>query len=497
MNALTSSTLGHLHPEVAVPRYDRTSVTTGIVHLSAGSFHRAHEAMYLDRLMNIGLALDWGICAVGLRPSNAGMRDVMTAQDCLYTLIVKHADGAWQPRVIGSIVEYMFAPDDVDAVIEKMAAPQIRIVSLTVTEGGYNLDPATGEFDHSNADVLADLAQPTTPTTTFGLVVEALARRRQRCVAPFTVLSCDNIQNNGRVSSEAFTTFARLRDPALGDWIAENVAFPNSMVDRITPRTTAEDRAGLVDRFDLTDQWPVPCEEFTQWVLQDHFSNGRPPLHDAGVQLVSDVEPYELMKLRLLNASHQALGCSSYLAGYRFVHEACADHIFATFLLDYMTIEAIPTLRPVPGIDLDRYSHQLVDRFSNPEIADTIARLCTNTSELIPTFLLPVLRAQLAAGGPIARATAVIACWARYAEGIDEAGHPITVVDDRAARLHAAARRQHEKPLAFLQDNRDIFRELVDDRRFTQLFAQLLDSLHEFCTRATLADLDRLLLQPG
>ena len=291
MTVLTASTLAHLHPGVAVPRYDRSSVTTGIVHLSAGSFHRAHEAMYLDRLMNLGLALDWGICAVGLRPSNAGMRDVMADQDCLSTLIVKPADGTWRPSVIGSIVEYMLATDDVDAVIEKMAAPQIRIVSLTITEGGYNLDPATGEFDRSNPDVLADLAHPSTPTTTFGLVVEALARRRQRGLAPFTVLSCDNIQNNGRVSHDVFATFARLRDPALGDWIAANVAFPSSLVDRITPRTTAADRAGLADRYDLDDQSPVPCEPFTQWVLQDDFSNGRPPLHNAGVQIVDDVEP--------------------------------------------------------------------------------------------------------------------------------------------------------------------------------------------------------------
>ena len=237
MTSLTEETLTRLSAEVSVPRYDRRQVTTGIVHIGVGNFHRAHEAMYIDTLMNDGAAMDWGICGVGLLPSNAAMRDVLAAQDGLYTLVLRHGDGTWEARVIGSIVEYLFAPDDPEAVIEKMAAAATRIVSLTVTEGGYNLDAVTGEFNAADPAVAADLRPDAVPRTVFGLVTEALARRRDRGLPAFTILSCDNIQGNGHVSRRVFTAFARLRDPELADWITRHVRFPNGMVDRITPKT--------------------------------------------------------------------------------------------------------------------------------------------------------------------------------------------------------------------------------------------------------------------
>ncbi|GMA25390.1 hypothetical protein GCM10025864_31490 [Luteimicrobium album] len=311
--------------DVPTPAYDRTAVSTGIVHFGVGGFHRAHQAMYLDRLMGEGKALDWGICGVGVLPSDARMAGVMAAQDGLYTLVLKHPDGTWEPRVIGSIVEYLYAPDDPEAVVEKLADPATRIVSLTVTEGGYNFNQVTGEFDASNPDVVADLAPGATPRTVFGLVVEGLARRRARGVAPFTVMSCDNIQGNGQMARRTFGAFARLRDPGLADWIDANVSFPSCMVDRITPVTTDDDRREIAERFGVEDAWPVVCEPFTQWVLEDRFPLGRPPYGDVGVQLVDDVEPYELMKLRLLNASHQALCYLGYLAGYRLAHDAAQD----------------------------------------------------------------------------------------------------------------------------------------------------------------------------
>ena len=320
--------------------------------------------MYLDTLMNNGAALDWGICGIGLQPSNRRIRDVLAAQDGLYTLVLRHGDGTWDPRVIGSITEFLFAPDDPGAAIEKIAAPATRIVSLTITEGGYNLDDVTGEFNSSDPSVLADLQPGAVPRTVFGIVAEALARRRARGIPAFTILSCDNIPGNGHVSQRAFTAFARLRDPGLADWMTRHVRFPNCMVDRITPVTTDADRAELSRRFGVDDQWPVLCEPFTQWVLEDDFTGGRPPLEDAGVQIVSDVEPYELMKLRLLNASHQALCYAGHLVGYRLVHEVATDPLFAGFLLDYMTREAIPTLRPVPGVDVGQYANQLIERFS-------------------------------------------------------------------------------------------------------------------------------------
>jgi mannitol 2-dehydrogenase len=491
MTVLNEQTLAQLNGLVALPRYDRRQVTTGIVHISVGNFHRSHQAMYIDTLMNGGEAMDWGICGIGLQPSNAAMRDVMAAQDGLYTLVLRHSDGTWDARVIGSIVEYLFAADDPEAAIEKLAAPATRIVSLTITEGGYNLDAVTGEFNASDASVVADLRPGAVPQTVFGLVTEALARRRARGIPAFSILCCDNIQGNGHMSQRAFTAFARLRDPELASWMTRHVRFPNCMVDRITPQTTDADRAELSRRLGIEDQWPVLCEPFTQWVLEDNFSHGRPPLEDVGVQIVSDVEPYELMKLRLLNASHQALCYPGYLVGYRLVHDVTSDPLFARFLLDYMTTEAIPTLRPVPGIDLYEYANQLIDRFSNPEVRDTVARLCANASDLIPKFILPVIRQQLAAGRPFTRAAAVVASWARYAEGTDENGEPHEMDDALAPRLQAAARRQDGHPTAFLEDNRGVFGDLADDSRFTQVYSSILTSLREHGVRRTLADLDR------
>jgi mannitol 2-dehydrogenase len=491
MTVLNADTLTRLNAAVAVPRYDRRQVTTGIAHISVGNFHRSHQAMYIDTLMNAGAAMDWGICGIGLQPSNAAMRDAMAAQDGLYTLVIRHGDGTWEPRVIGSVTEYLFVPDDPEAAIEKLAAPATRIVSLTVTEGGYNLDSVTGSFRTEDPLVQADLRPGAVPQTVFGLVTEALARRRDRGIPAFTVLSCDNVQGNGHVSRRAFTAFARLRDPGLAEWMASQVRFPNCMVDRITPQTTEADRAELSRRFGIEDRWPVLCEPFTQWVLEDDFADGRPPLEDAGAQIVPDVEPYELMKLRLLNASHQALCYPGYLTGYRLVHDVTSDPLFARFLLDYMLAEAIPTLRPVPGIDLAGYAHQLIERFSNPEVGDTVARLCANASDLIPKFLLPVIRQQLAAGGPFTRAAAVVACWARYCEGTDESGQPHEMDDALAPQLHAAALRQGGHPAAFLEDNRTVFGDLADDPRFTRVYLGVLASLRERGVRATLADLDR------
>jgi mannitol 2-dehydrogenase len=490
MTVVTAGTLGQLGGRVSVPRYDRSQVSTGIVHIGVGNFHRSHQAVYLDTLMNDGAAMDWGICGVGLQPSNRRIRDVLAAQDGLYTLVLRHGDGTWDARVIGSITEFLFAPDDPEAAIEKIAAPATRIVSLTITEGGYNLDDVTGEFDASDESVAADLRPGAVPRTVFGIVTEALARRRARGVPAPTILSCDNIPGNGHVSQRAFTAFARLRDPGLADWIIRHARFPDGMVDRITPVTTDADRAELSRRFGIDDQWPVLCEPFTQWVLEDDFAAGRPPLEDAGVQIVSDVHPYELMKLRLLNAGHQALCYAGQLAGYRLVHEVATDPVFAGFLLDYMTREAIPTLPPVPGVDLGQYARQLVERFSNPEVGDTLARLATDGSDRIPKFLLPVIREQLAAGRSFTRSAAVVASWARYCEGTGEDGAPHEIDDDLAAQLRAAAGRQRGHLTAFLDGNRAVFGELADDPRFTAVYASVLTALLDHGVRQAFTDPD-------
>jgi mannitol 2-dehydrogenase len=447
------------------PPYDRSAVTAGVVHIGVGGFHRAHQALFHDRLLERGES-DWGLCGMGVLDADRRMQDALDAQDGLYTLVEKHANGDWDARVIGAIVAHRFAPADRDAAIEALAVDTTRIVSLTITEGGYDLDGA--------------------PTAAYELVTEALRRRRDRGTVPFTVMSCDNLEGNGHRAHHAFTTFAGREDAELGAWIEEHVAFPSSMVDRITPATTDEDRREIEERFGVDDRWPVVCEPFIQWVLEDSFCAGRPPYEKVGVQVVDDVEPYELMKLRLLNASHQALAYFGHLCGYELVHDAAQDPLFRRLLLGYMEEEATPTLPPVPGVDLAEYRHTLIERFSNPGVRDTIARLAADSSDRIPKWLLPVIRRQLEDGGEIRRSAAVVASWARYAEGVDEQGEPIDVVDRLASRLTELAR--DPDPDAFIRD-RELFGGLAEDERFAASYREARASLRERGARATLASL--------
>ncbi|MHA7210158.1 mannitol dehydrogenase family protein [Arthrobacter sp. MDT1-65] len=476
MTQLSAATLSFLPPQLPVPTYDRSGLKVGIVHFGVGGFHRAHQAMYLDRLMSQGQAHDWAILGVGVLPHDVAMKQVMDSQNGLYTLVEKAADGTQNARVIGSIVDYLFAPEDPEVVIEAIAAPGVRIVSMTITEGGYCIDPVTGEVDADHPALRADLAPGAVPASVFGLVTEALARRRRRGLPGLTVMSCDNIQGNGDTARAVFTAFAKRRDTDLAQWVADNVTFPNSMVDRITPATTDQDRAQVVKEFGVEDGWPVVCEDFEQWVLEDHFAQGRPAWEDAGVQLVDDVEPYELMKLRLLNASHQALCYPGYLAGYRLVHDVCQDPAFARYLLAYMEQEATPTLRPVPGVDLDGYRRQLISRFSNAAVRDTVPRLCAESSDRIPKWLVPVIRENLEAGRSVRYGAAIIATWTRYAEGVDETGTPIDVVDRLKEQVMEAAARTRTDPLAFLQQ-RDLFLDLADQPAFVDTYLEALGTL--------------------
>ena len=490
---LSTATLGELPAEVKRPAYDRSAVSPGMVHFGVGGFHRAHQAMYLDALMNRGEALDWGIIGVGLMPGDSRMRDAMSAQDNLYTLVVKHPDGELEPRVIGSMVEYLFAPDDPTAVLDRMVNPATRIVSLTVTEGGYHVNQVTGEFDANDpvlqTDLSADFTNGGMPQSMFGFVVEAARRRKAAGDRPFTVMSCDNLPGNGDIAKKMIVAFARLKDPELGAWVEEHVAFPNCMVDRITPVTSTEDIDALSTTFGVEDAWPVVCEPFTQWVLEDHFPTGRPPFEEVGVQIVDDVVPYELMKLRLLNASHQALCYLGFLSGHRYAHEVAQDPLFAEFLLAYMKEEGAPTLPEVPGVDLGVYFRQLIERFANPEVRDTLARLCAESSDRIPKWLVPVIQLNLERGGNFERSALVVASWARYAEGVDEKGEPIEVVDRFKEKVMAAAGRYEEDELAFLRD-RDFFGSLVDSEPFTTAYTAFLKSLHDNGARITLEDLE-------
>ena len=363
---------------------------------------------------------------------------------------------------MGSIVDFLFAPDDPEGVLAVMTAATTRIVSMTITEGGY-----------------------ANPGPAFDFVVEALRRRRAAGVEPFTVMSCDNLPGNGRVAREAFTSYAAATDAELAAWITSHVAFPDSMVDRITPVTTDEDRA-LVRTLGYDDAWPVVCEEFRQWVLEDDFPAGRPPFEEVGVQMVTDVEPFELMKLRLLNASHQALAYAGHLLGHRLVHDAASDPDLARLVEGYMAHEGTPTLPPVPDTDLDAYRRTLMQRFASPAVADTIARLCADSSNRIPTWLVPVIRANLATGRDVHRSAFVVACWARYAQGVDEQGAAIEVVDDNRDAVMAAA--ASPDPLGFIRQQKH-FGDLAADERFAAAYLEARAAIGRDGVRAALQKL--------
>jgi mannitol 2-dehydrogenase len=369
---LSAATLSCVNPNVQLPKYDRSKLKVGIFHFGVGGFHRAHQALIMDNLFAEGLAEEWGICGVGVLQFDAKMRDVMREQNCLYTLVEKGSNGEQSVKVVGSIIDYIFAPDDVEVLIERLVN-EARIVSLTITEGGYNTNPATGEFDLDK--VKGDLKNPRKPETVFGIVIEALRRRKERNLGGFTVMSCDNLQENGKIAKHAFTSFAKAVDPSLAQWMDTSVTFPCSMVDRITPVTTDEDRVKTSEKLGLVDAWPVVCEPFIQWVLEDSFVAGRPPFEQSAVKLVEDVEPYEFMKLRLLNAGHQAIAYFGLLTNYVYVHDVTQDPRIAGFLRDYMNKEATSTLKPLTGMDVDGYKEKIVERFQNPNVCDTLARL--------------------------------------------------------------------------------------------------------------------------
>lgn len=486
----------HAAEQVITPGYDRTLTRVGIVHFGVGGFHRSHQAMYLDQLLSLGRDRDWGVCGVGLLPADRARADALRRQDCLYTLLAKQDDGTPEARIIGSLVECLYAPDEPQKVMARLTAPTTRIVSLTITEGGYNVDQVTGTFDTSDAGVTADAASPTAPQTVFGYVVEALRLRRAAGIAPFTILSCDNLPGNGNLAHTAFAAFADIRDPALAAWIRKSVAFPNSMVDRITPVTTPDHAAEIRERLGVDDRCPVVCEPFTQWVIEENFPSGRPSWERAGVQMVPDVHPYELMKLRLLNVSHQALAYPGYLCGYRRADEAMRDPLFERFLLGYMEYEAGPTLPPVPGIDLSWYRHSVIRRFANSAIGDTIARLCADTSDRIPKWMVPVVRLNVQAGGEVRRSATVIAAWTRYALGVDEQGKHINVIDKRSHLTKALARESLAQPLAFIGCPA-LFGTLAQEPAFADAYIDALASFRQSGARATLERITAALPAPS
>jgi mannitol-1-phosphate/altronate dehydrogenase len=483
---LTDRTLAHHHgrDRARVPTYDRGALTPSVVHMSVGSFHRSHQAVYFDELAERGISRDWALVGVGLHRRT--MQDVLDAQDGLYTVVSRAADGD-TARIVGVITGYLFAPDQARAVLDALADPRTRLVTLTITAGGYKIELATGAFAAGDPEVVADLARPHRPCSALGYLVEALDRRRRAGRPGFTILSCDNMPGNGAIARIAVLALARMRDERLARWIEEHVAFPSSMVDRITPKTTPQDRALVAQQFGIEDRWPVMTEPFSQWIVEDTFCNGRPPLDEVGVQFVGDVRPYALMKTRLLNASHSALGYLGSLAGHERTNEAIADPVFASYIARMMDEEIAPLLPPVSGIDLPAYQSTLLARFANPAVGDRLSRLCRNGSAKVPGHVLSSIREARLLDRPHALLTLAVAGWVRYLRGVDEQGRALTIDDPAAARLQARAPGNGGDPRPLLADE-STFGSLGADPDFADAVELDLRSLDRQGARAVVAD---------
>jgi fructuronate reductase len=480
---LSARTLGKLPPGTTRPAYDRASVATGIVHLGVGAFQRAHQAMYTEAALNAG-DKRWGIVGASLR--SPAVRDQLRPQDGLYTLAVRGAEGE-NLQVVGAIKDVLVAPEDPEALLHGLCDPSVKIVTLTVTEKGYCYDPATTALDESHPDIVHDLANRSRPRTAPGLLVEALRRRREAKDHSFTVLCCDNLPHNGNTVATIVTRFAALCDRELAGYIANEVAFPSTMVDRITPATTDEDRAAISRRIGVEDAAPVVTEPFSQWVIEDRFPEGRPDWSIAGAEFVTDVAPYENMKLRLLNGSHSTLAYLGYLAGYETVADAMKDANYRR-LAEGVMDDASTTLQMPPGADVAAYKRDLMERYSNPALKHRTWQICMDGSQKLPQRLLGSIRDRLAVGAPIDRLVMGVAGWMRYVTGIDEAGKPIDVRDPLSARLRAIADQAGlaaDRLAPALLDVREIFSpDLAADPRFR---AAVTDALSRIIARGAKA----------
>jgi fructuronate reductase len=483
---LSNANLARLTGQIGRPAYDRSGIRPGIVHLGIGAFHRAHQAVVIDDLLARG-ASDWGIVGASLRSTDT--RDALAPQDCLYTFAVRSGAGT-EHRIIGSVLETLVAPANPAALIARMADPATRIVSLTVTEKGYCHTPQTGELDAHHPDIVHDLQHPDAPRSAPGFIVAALARRRAAGAAPFTALSCDNLAANGHTAKRIVTQFAALRSRELAKWIEDEVAFPSTMVDRIVPETTEADRASVASALGMIDAWPVVTEPFTQWIVEDRFPAGRPDLAAAGVQLVSDVTPFEHMKLRLLNASHSALAYLGYLAGYGTIAATMTDDCFVAFARQVMD-DAAPTLEMPAGTDLAAYSASLLQRFSNPALHHRTWQIAMDGSQKLPQRLLGAMQDRLRLGLPIDTHALAVAGWMRYVTAMDETGRAIDVRDPIATKLKTIADSAGpvaERLAPALLEISSIFGTLGSDPRMRSAVTRALAKLYEVGARQAVQD---------
>lgn len=471
---LSAQNLETISNSIKTPSYDRSTLSGGIVHFGVGNFHRAHQAVYLDSLFDSGCDHDWAIIGAGVLPSDKKMCRALANQDFL-TTVVEQSAGQSSARVTGGMIDFL-SPDDPAAIIRTLSQPPIRIVSLTITEGGYFIDPVTGIFDAENPEIVADTVTPDNPKTVFGLIVAGLRQRRKAGIEPFTVLSCDNIPHNGVVTRNAVAGLAGLSDPEFSQWILDHVAFPNGMVDRITPATGDRERKILTRDFGIEDNWPVFCEDFIQWVLVDNFPAGRPQLERVGVQFVPDVTPYENMKIRILNGGHAVIAYPAGLLDIRFAHEAMEHPMIRSFLQKVEKEEIIPVVPPVPDADLGSYFNKIVERFANPKIGDTIRRLCLDGSNRQPKFIIPSIIDRLEKGAGITGLTLESALWCRYCYGKTESGKITEPNDPNWDRLVLTARTAKDDPMAWLKME-DIYGRVGRSEVFRERFAFIMQAL--------------------
>lgn len=469
---LSLTTLDDLPPGVLRPGYDRTTLTPGIVHIGVGNFHRAHQAWYLHRLMQMGLAQDWAIIGAGVRPHDAKMRERLLAQDCLTTLVELGPEST-SAEIIGSMIDFLPVEDGNASLIAQMADPAIRIVSLTVTEGGYYIDPATNGFDATHPDILHDAAHPATPRTAFGAMIAALRLRRDRGLAPFTGQCCDNLQGNGAILRQTVVSLARLSDPELANWIDSHCAFPNSMVDSIVPATGPLELA-LVRDLGIDDDAPVTHENFRQWVIEDDFCAGRPDWDRVGVTFTGDVHAFETMKIRILNAGHQVIANIGELLSVGTIADCMAHPSISALFHKVELLEICPHVAPVPGTTPPDYVELIARRFANPAIRDTTRRVAFDGSSRHPGFVLPLIRQGLAKGTPIEGLSLVEALWARMCAGTREDGSPIAPNDPFWDSLGEAAAAARSRPAAWLEQAQ-IYGDLVNTPAFAETFARWLN----------------------
>ncbi len=484
---LSQKSLKDVDPRVAVPRFDRARLGPGILHVGIGNFHRAHQAVYLNDLLNAGGDPAWGILGAGVWGPDAEMRSKLAAQDYLSSVVEVDGDGL-SAQITGAMMGFLpVQPGDNRAIAQALDNPETRIVSLTVTEGGYYINAATGRFDPTHPAVAADIATPGSCHTIFGTIVTALAARRAAGQAPFTVMSCDNLPGNGDITRQAVLDIAQAIDPDLASWISDRVGFPNSMVDRITPATSDRERALMQSEFGIEDQSPVFCEPFRQWVMEDRFSDGRPAFQDAGVVLTDDIHDFEAMKIRILNGGHAIMAYPAGLMGIDFAHEAMLDPLIKPFLIKVLTDDVLPFVAPVPGYTPQSYLDLIVKRFSNPGVADTIARLCHDGSNRQPKFVIPSIRDNLQ-GGRVPHGLALAsAMWCRYCAGLDDAGQAIAPNDPNWDRLNSTAVKAQADPSVWT-GQAAIYGDLGQTPEFAAGFARSLASLARVGTAQTIRD---------